>query len=111
MRTNTDKTEAVMAGLVILITTCIALVFGTMWRAYVLSRLWAWFIVSTFHLVQIGIAQAIGISCVVSLLTYQHHREPEDERGTGEIIGSVLAMAFFTPAFVLLFGWIAKGWL
>ena len=47
------------------------LIVGSMWKGYVLTILWAWFVVPTFSLPELAIAPAIGLAMVVSYLTHQ----------------------------------------
>lgn len=47
------------------------IVGGTLLRGWVLSVLWGWFMVTTFHLPRLSIPAALGLSVVVSYLTWQ----------------------------------------
>jgi hypothetical protein len=71
---------------------------------WALSYLWSWFIVPQFGAGELSIAQAIGISIVVSFLTYSA-TEAKDERTKDEqfvaMIGHVLR-----PIMALAIGWI-----
>jgi len=52
---------------------------------WTLATLWAWFMVSTFGLPHIGVAQAIGLSIVVRVITYQADASNDnDERSIYE---------------------------
>lgn len=93
-------------------TTAIAIAtLGSIWRGYVLSVLWAWFIVTTFGAKPLSIAAAIGVSCVVGFLTKQYKPSPKDTRPAGEQWTDLSMMIFGGPAGVLLFGYIVKAWL
>src|ERR1043166_870563 len=74
-------------------------------RGGVLSILWAWFAVPIFGLPAIGIAQALGISITISLLTHQYV-PPKDKDNWTPVV-----TAFLTPLFALRIGWIVKGYL
>lgn len=94
-----------------LATFLITAIGGSIWRGYVLSVLWGWFVVTTFGARPLGIAAAIGVSCVVSFLTFHYRPAPKDDREAGEKIGEACVLAFLGPAFSLLFGYIVKFWL
>lgn len=53
------------------LSMAIAAPFAILLNGYALSVLWAWFMVPVFHLPEIGIAQASGISLVVGMMTHQ----------------------------------------
>ena len=66
--------EFVIALVVLLFVTALALIAGllvavpiTIWRGYVLSVLWAWFIVPLFGLPALSIPLAIGLMVIVSM--------------------------------------------
>jgi putative flippase GtrA len=95
------------------LTICIpaAIAASTIWRGYVLSKLWLWFAVPTFAAHPIGIAQSIGISMIVSFLTYQYDSYEDKTKSMTEKIAAAVAVAVFMPATSLLIGWIVKGFL
>ncbi len=78
---------------------------GTLWEAYVVVNLWSWFVVPTFHLPAINYPVAIGIACLVGLLTRQYSPTQED-KAAERMIQSLSA-----PGVLLLVGWIAKQYL
>lgn len=80
--------------------------FSVMWRGFVLSVLWGWFMVPTFSLPALKVAPAIGLALVVSYLTHQYSKKG-DEDG----IGRAVAHAALVPAFALLTGWVVKLWM
>lgn len=83
------------------------LVLSSIWRGFVLTILWAWFIVPVFHLPVLGIVVAIGVSMVVSFLTYQTPPvNPGDVRTDIDKFSSAISAALATPAVYLLIGWI-----
>ena len=95
---------AIILALLVLVLPL--LVLSSVWRGYVLTILWAWFVVPVFHLPALGIVTAIGISLVVSFLTYQHRPEnPADTRSAGEKYGESVTIALLWPAMTLLIGW------
>ena len=77
------------------------LAFSAIWRGYVLSILWGWFIVPLFGLPALSIPFAIGFSLIVGYMTHQATKT-EDEPSWG----TLTAHAALLPAFILLIGWI-----
>ena len=78
---------------------------SAIWRGYVLSILWGWFVVPTFHLPQLSIVAAIGIAMVVSYLTHQTSMG-KDEREGWDAFGYTKAITIINPLIALFFGWI-----
>jgi hypothetical protein len=77
---------------------------SSIWRGYVLSVLWAWFMVPAFGLPALSVALAIGLSLIVGLVTHQRTgREIEKPFS----LGVTVALATLAPALCLLAGWIA----
>lgn len=88
------------------------MLLGALWRGFVLATLWAWFMVAGLHLPAISVPLAIGLSLLVGMLT--NHRtgnEIEKDRNGFEAIGYSCVMSFLYPAFTLLIGYVAKGYL
>ena len=61
------------------IMTGIMLITAYIINGFVLTKLWAWFIVP-FGLPELGLAQAIGIAMVIGFLTNQHIPDNKDEK-------------------------------
>lgn len=82
------------------------LVLTSIWRGYVFSVLWKWFIVPVFPAMPLlSIPVAIGIAMVVSFLAYQYTYSKDDRSDTAKL-GGAFGMALFYPALVLLMGWV-----
>ena len=77
---------------------------------WVLSLLWAWFLVP-MGLPAITIAQAIGVSLVISMLTQQFIPDARTaEQRKAQLWHNVL-ITILHPFMVLLMGWIVRGFL
>ena len=87
-----------------------ALVVGTLWKAYVLTILWAWFMVGQFNAPALSIPSAIGVSLVVSLLTASSPAV-NDTRTAAEKTAAAFSFVVIFPALILRVGVIAKQWL
>lgn len=95
----------------IITTVLLSIVFAPIWRGFAFSKLWLWFVVSTFGATPLGIAQSIGIGYVVGFLTKDPKPRKKEERQFWEEFGEALTISALYPAFALLFGWIIKHFL
>lgn len=68
MTTTQDSSTEVWISILLLVP-------ATLLNGLVISVLWSWFVVSTFHLTPITVAQAIGLWLLVSLLTPTPHSD------------------------------------
>lgn len=89
----------------------ITLILSAIWRGYVLTKLWIWFIVSTFGASPLRIAEAIGVALVVSFLCYQYNSYEDKDASASERLIKGISVALLSPAVVLLVGWIVKSWI
>lgn len=71
-------------------------------------ELLGWFIVPVFHLAQITIPLAIGVSGVIRFLTYQLPQSQEKKKSPDpeKVIWTALGWSFLYPLYVLLAGYI-----
>ncbi len=76
------------------------------WRGYVLSYLWAWFVVPAFGLPAISVLQALGLALLVGMTTHEIPNEKENNDNIESSWGYVLAAAFLNPALALAMGWV-----
>lgn len=80
------------------------LIIGRMlWRAFVGTKLWLWFVVPQFGLAPLPIAIAIGLSILSGL--YSRHDWPEKKEDKNAN-WKILAKSFLFPALSLLTGYI-----
>lgn len=74
-------------------------------NGYVITKLWAWFIVPLFGLPLLNIPQAIGLDLVVTFLTFHqtvYNPEPQDKKEKIQRAAQHVAR----PIFILLTGYI-----
>lgn len=93
----------------ICITVFIA-VYSSILNGWALSKLWLWFIVSTFDIRALSIPQAIGLSLVIAYLAHQHSSTEKKEEYWKQLL-ELFKLATFKPLFALAFGAIVKLWL
>lgn len=91
-----------------LVAQLVVAIGTTVWRAYVLSVMWAWFIVATFGLPAITVPVAVGIMYGVLLFK---HIPSKLEADNPHDYNSRLAFDLIVPTVVLGFGWIVKGFM
>ena len=84
---------------------------AAIWSGWVLAQLWGWFMVPTFDAPDLPIAAAIGISALVSFITYQTPARPKETEGMTSTFVAALGDMFIRPLFALLFGWIVQGYM
>lgn len=79
-----------------------------LFRAYVFSILWGWFLIDAIRVEPINTFQAAGILYVWAMLTFnvRESLQEEDEKAHSWFRG--LAWMWFSPAGVLFFGWVIK---
>lgn len=89
------------------------LFLSALWRGYVLSVLWGWFIIGLFPgAPALSIASALGIAMTVSYLTY--NRVPDSSKGDRSMTERLVEAGletFLTPFFALVFGAIVHAFL
>lgn len=79
---------------------------------WVMSKLWGWFMVPTFGLPPIGIAASIGVALIVVHTTHQGSSYYDIEKHGAEVVaGRVIGRGLFAPLWLLLTGWIVKGFM
>lgn len=79
------------------------------WRAYVLSVLWAWFVVSTFGLPLLSVPVAAGILVIMAFTTKQKPLENEFDVKPEPVEAAVTSFAI--PLAALGIGWLIKLWM
>lgn len=76
-------------------------------NAFVLMKLWAWFIVPLFGLSELALWEAAGVALVIALLTHQETSTTNsDENSLSNSIARLVSKVFVSPLIYLLFGWI-----
>lgn len=83
----------------------IVMTLGAIWKGYVLTIVWSWFVVPTLGLPALTLVPAIGLALVASFMTY-HYVYAKDTRSHGEQVGTAATLAFAYPLLVLGMGWV-----
>jgi hypothetical protein len=72
-----------------------------------LTYLWAWFISEPFGAPLLSTAHAIGISTLISFITYQYTPTPKETKDQGAMFFAILVR----PLIAFLFGWIVHNFM
>ena len=86
------------------------MVFSALFSAFVLTVLWGWFIGPTFHVGQISIPMAIGLSVAIGMFTNRStSSEKSNEKRHWELLLESFLVALLSPLVALIFGAIAHA--
>lgn len=98
--TTSNKSTSSSIGTLALALCGLPVMVGLLavWRGFVLTYLWSWFVVGYFHVPPLSIPIAIGLSLIAGF--FSTHQKND------ETLGNTLAMAVFAPAMTLFIGWI-----
>ena len=99
--------ELILAALGAVALVAVTSALTSIWRGFVLTKLWIWFIVPVFHLPVLTLVPAIGLCFVVSYLTHQYQHDDGD-RSQGDKFAGILGYGLMYPAIVLFMGWILQ---
>lgn len=86
------------------------LVYSALLNGWALSKLWVWFIASTFGLPILTLPQAIGFAMVVSYLTFKHDSK-DAEKPYWKLMLEQFGYTTFKPLISLGIGAIVKLWM
>lgn len=97
-----------MAALGIVLTAFFAIFLIAIVRGWVMTVLWSWFVVPTFHLPELSIPVAIGLSLMIGMFIAKRisAEKSEQKKSSSELVGEILGVGFGGPLLVLFFGWI-----
>jgi hypothetical protein len=103
---NNDSYKTFAACLLVILLIPFLTVYSYLVNGYVLSMLWGWFIVTTFHLQPLTIVESIGLAMVVGFLTSRPvYKTEEDKRTTTQKVSDFIT-ALLSPFLVLFIGWL-----
>jgi hypothetical protein len=90
---------------------CIGILFGiilipllAIYHGWILTILWGWFVVPTFHLPELSIAVAIGLSLIVGMFKSYSVGDNKNLTTEDKLVGAVVTLV--GPLLTLLFGYI-----
>jgi len=88
------------------VTLVIIIFINSIWSGYVLSKLWAWFVVTTFSLPEISIATAIGLALIIGYLTKGEEKVDTENKEFGELFLEATFKGLMKPTISLGIGWV-----
>lgn len=91
--------------LIVLVASLAIAPVAVAWRAYALSLMWGWFIVSTFHVPAITSAQALGVSMVAATITIGVARDEDKDDSIARRVSRACLKAFLTPVMMIAFSY------
>lgn len=101
--TRTNTVPALALGLVL--TGPLMAVYGA-----TLAKLWEWFVADTFGVLALSTAQAIGLSMVVTFVTYQEDAAQHEDDALSALVSRVVT-SLVRAGLALFFGAIVKGFI
>lgn len=102
-----------MKALGTLTAGALTIVYTAVINSWTLQKLWSWFIVKTFGLPPLNLAQAYGFALIVSFLTidvYTKKSEDFEKKSYGERLVIGLFVTTFKAILVLSLGSLVKQW-
>jgi hypothetical protein len=101
-----------MSAIALLVIVLIAAILSSIVQAWVLTNLWAWFIVPTFDIAPLSIPVAIGIALILGMFFQQQvDMDKAKKSDTSELFGNLASKGFIGPLVVLFIGWIVSGFM
>lgn len=100
-----------LKGLGALVLAPVFIVSSALMRGWTITVLWKWFVVSSFHIQSLGIAQAIGLGMLVSFLTYTSKADlPKEKRSLGRTCVDAILETIVSPLLILGIAGIVRLW-
>ncbi|MBT5935647.1 hypothetical protein [Sulfurimonas sp.] len=96
-----DYLKNTFQGALLVLAIMFAIPLMVFLRAYVLLKLWGWFIVPVFHVQDINFWQSLGILIVIAFLRYKYTSKEDADEGIMPNVYSVTVSLGF-----LGFSWI-----
>lgn len=92
----------ILFGILGVVATAVIVIY----KGFILSVLWGWFIVPVFGLPALPVVAAIGINLVISFLTYQPIESKSENGDAMSAIGKAINAGILYPTIILFMGWI-----
>lgn len=106
MSESEEKVGPILASL-----GCLSVVFipfAVIWEAFVVAKIWLWFIVPAYELEPLSIPTTAGILLLVNILKARYTNK--DTRSPRDVLIYTLSLWWFAPGMYLLVAWIIKWW-
>lgn len=103
-----EKCLAFLVGIILVVLMFLFIMAGGIFEAFVVTKLWGWFVVPTFGLPELSIAVAFGIGMLIALVT--NHGNFTKIPGETTSMSKLISYLWFRPAVLLLVGWIVVSY-
>ena len=113
MSTNSTDSEKVFEGCLVFILALIMMPLSAWWHAFVMLKLWNWFILPIQGAPALTIGNCMGVSLIVGLLTYglvNMNKDQNKDKSPSEMLGAAFAKVLLVPSLLLFFGWLYQMW-
>jgi hypothetical protein len=97
-----------MEILLVLFITVVMTAAITTWEGFVLTKLWAWFVVPTFGLPMLTVPVAIGICLIAAFLTHQQSFKVSSGDELKDAFNA-WGYGIFVSLTIFFVGWIVKS--
>jgi hypothetical protein len=77
-------------------------------QAFVLSKLWAWFVIPTLHAPELSVVMAFGIAMIIAVFK-ERGKDGESEKDLAKLATAEITEVLIIPLFILLLGWAAHS--
>jgi hypothetical protein len=84
------------------------ILIGALVGGFVVSTLWAWFVVPTFGIQPISIAQAIGLALVISAFKETKQDDADKYKTFFEKVAYIAIASIMSAVILLAMGWVVK---
>lgn len=89
----------------------ILLVLSSIYHGFVLTKLWSWFVISTFNAPVPSLPAAIGLSLIVSFLAKNSDSKSDENESLTDVIVGTTIKAAVIPTLALITGYIVRQWM
>lgn len=89
----------------------VCMIYTALLSGWAFTKLWSWFVVTTFGLAPLSIPAAIGLAFVVSYLTHQPNPEASKDKTWAQLLYFGVGYATAKVVLAMTFGYIVKLWM
>ena len=107
-KAGADTSTFILAGIGVAVLAVAAVIPIILFRAYVFTRLWQWYVVPRFDAAPLGMATAFGLSLIANETLHRVATKPKSD---DESPGQTLLTRVGATAATLLVGWIGTWFL
>lgn len=113
MSTNSTDSEKILEGCLVFIVALVLMPLSAWWHAFVMLKLWNWFILPIQGAPALTIGNCMGVSLIFGLLAYglaSMNKDQNKDKSPSEVLGASVAKIVLVPSIMLFFGWLYQMW-